>query len=100
MFGGMCVQIAGKWKYAAMTYRAANPGVLPPEKTAPGCPPSTRLLPIEEAKHRMDIWVPWAIQKIIRQGQAMQKTYAALDPELEAKVDQEPEEEVLENEEL
>jgi hypothetical protein len=80
-----------------MTYRAKNPDaffLFPPGKPL--------LLPSVEAQQHMSTWIPWALGKIIRSVDELQKDprCAPLTPEKHAEVDQEPEDEVSENEEL
>ncbi len=72
LVAAMRVQLAGKWKHAAMTYRDDHPGILPVEKAAPGCRPNSRLLPVTVAKERMTVWAPWALAKVIAEAQALQ----------------------------
>lgn len=100
LIAALRVQLAGKWKYAATAYRASHPGVLPLEKSAPGCPPTTLLLPVQDAQEKMMLWVPWGIEQILRQALALQVALRPLTVEQRAAVDAEPEANVMENEEV
>jgi hypothetical protein len=51
-------QLESRWRYAAKTYRAANPDVLPASK-AHRNRMYERLLPREEAAAKMVTWIPY-----------------------------------------
>ncbi len=98
----MRVQLAGKWKYASMTYREEHPRILPVEKAAPGCRPNSRLLPVTVAKEKMTMWAPWALAKVIAEAQALQAAnmLQRLDIAQIDQVDAEPVAEVDVNEDI
>ena len=91
------LQLEGRWKYAANTYRNDHPDELPDEKFYRNRR-HTRLLPRVIAEERLAVWIPWAIQRLREGFEALAAQFAALTLVQVQAVENELEEEVFEDE--
>jgi hypothetical protein len=100
LLNAMYLQLAGKWKHAANKYRVDNPGVLPDSKYQQGVPPNRRLLPVEVAEQKMRMWIPWAIQRIRNDLDALAAQFAQLNADQVQQIDAEEAEHVSDDEDV
>jgi hypothetical protein len=85
----LCLQLDGKWKHACQQYWLQHPSETFPVSKA-NVTPCLRL-PVEFAKDKMRVWIPWAIAKLQEDLDSLARQFSDASPDSVSEVAADPE---------